>query len=251
MSNLLEQRPPSYAARNDGLGRRSSDGTQVELAVHDDGRACQKPCRARSSSDSRAATAAEPAWAEPARGGAGLGLSIVQAIVQCPCRAASRVQSRPGDTTFILRLPDRSEPHRRRHRVTTPPTQREPEPESSHEPRYPRTSALRARADPRDHHPDARPRAPLVPRGVWRGNHRDAPWVRPALLGLLVATAGLYLWGLGASGWANSFYSAAAQAGLTRGRPSSSAPPMPPTRSPSTRRRCRCGRWRCRSGCSA
>jgi 4-amino-4-deoxy-L-arabinose transferase-like glycosyltransferase len=30
---------------------------------------------------------------------------------------------------------------------------------------------------------------------------------------LLVATAALYLWGLGASGWANSFYSAAAQAG--------------------------------------
>jgi len=37
--------------------------------------------------------------------------------------------------------------------------------------------------------------------------------VRPALLGLLAATAVLYLWGLGASGWANSFYSAAAQAG--------------------------------------
>ena len=28
-----------------------------------------------------------------------------------------------------------------------------------------------------------------------------------------VATAVLYLWGLGASGWANSFYSAAVQAG--------------------------------------
>ncbi len=30
---------------------------------------------------------------------------------------------------------------------------------------------------------------------------------------LLVATAFLYLWDLGASGWANSFYSAAVQAG--------------------------------------
>src|SRR3954447_5950136 len=39
------------------------------------------------------------------------------------------------------------------------------------------------------------------------------PWERWALVGLLVATALLYLWGLGASGWANSFYSAAAQAG--------------------------------------
>ena len=33
------------------------------------------------------------------------------------------------------------------------------------------------------------------------------------MFGLLAATAVLYLWGLGASGWANSFYSAAAQAG--------------------------------------
>jgi 4-amino-4-deoxy-L-arabinose transferase-like glycosyltransferase len=40
-----------------------------------------------------------------------------------------------------------------------------------------------------------------------------ARWERPALFTVLIATAGLYLWGLGASGWANSFYSAAAQAG--------------------------------------
>ncbi len=38
-------------------------------------------------------------------------------------------------------------------------------------------------------------------------------WHRPALAGLLLATAVLYLWNLGASGWANAFYSAAAQAG--------------------------------------
>ncbi len=41
----------------------------------------------------------------------------------------------------------------------------------------------------------------------------DPRWVRPALVALLGTTAVLYLWGLGASGWANSFYSAAAQAG--------------------------------------
>ena len=40
-----------------------------------------------------------------------------------------------------------------------------------------------------------------------------ARWERPALVALLVGTGVLYLWGLGASGWANSFYSAAAQAG--------------------------------------
>jgi 4-amino-4-deoxy-L-arabinose transferase-like glycosyltransferase len=38
-------------------------------------------------------------------------------------------------------------------------------------------------------------------------------WVRPAVLALLAATAVLYLWGLGSSGWANDYYAAAAQAG--------------------------------------
>ena len=57
-----------------------------------------------------------------------------------------------------------------------------------------------------------------APRRSWagrfvRGKESDAAWVRPALLTLLVATAVLYIWGLGASGWANSFYSAAVQAG--------------------------------------
>jgi 4-amino-4-deoxy-L-arabinose transferase-like glycosyltransferase len=48
---------------------------------------------------------------------------------------------------------------------------------------------------------------------VVRGSLEDPAWARPALLALLAATAVLYIWGLGASGWANSFYSAAAQAG--------------------------------------
>ena len=45
-----------------------------------------------------------------------------------------------------------------------------------------------------------------------RGREGDPAWARPSLLGLLAATALLYLWGLSASGWANDFYSAAAQA---------------------------------------
>ncbi|MFJ6939201.1 ArnT family glycosyltransferase [Streptomyces sp. NPDC101132] len=40
-----------------------------------------------------------------------------------------------------------------------------------------------------------------------------ARWQRPALAALLLATAALYLWNLGSSGYANSFYSAAVQAG--------------------------------------
>ncbi len=38
-------------------------------------------------------------------------------------------------------------------------------------------------------------------------------WVRPALWTLLAVTAVLYLWGLGAAGWANEYYAAAVQAG--------------------------------------
>jgi 4-amino-4-deoxy-L-arabinose transferase-like glycosyltransferase len=50
--------------------------------------------------------------------------------------------------------------------------------------------------------------APTAPR-------RDPRWARPALAGLLGVTALLYVWGLGASGYGNTFYSAAVQAGAT------------------------------------
>ncbi|MFD8738008.1 ArnT family glycosyltransferase [Streptomyces sp. NPDC059618] len=50
-------------------------------------------------------------------------------------------------------------------------------------------------------------------RRVWSGRPEDPHWARPAFLGLLLATAVLYLYGLSASGYANSFYSAAVQAG--------------------------------------
>jgi 4-amino-4-deoxy-L-arabinose transferase-like glycosyltransferase len=64
-----------------------------------------------------------------------------------------------------------------------------------------------------DPHPsETTPRSGRLGRIV-RGPADDLAWARPALLGLLGATAVLYLWGLGASGWANSFYSAAVQAG--------------------------------------
>lgn len=52
-------------------------------------------------------------------------------------------------------------------------------------------------------------------RRLVRGRPADPAWVRPTLLALLVATLGLYLWGLGRNGWANDFYSAAVQAGST------------------------------------
>jgi 4-amino-4-deoxy-L-arabinose transferase-like glycosyltransferase len=50
-------------------------------------------------------------------------------------------------------------------------------------------------------------------RSLVRGRAQDAGWARPALIALLVCTAAAYLWDLSASGYANSFYSAAVQAG--------------------------------------
>ncbi|GAA1908676.1 hypothetical protein GCM10009837_35890 [Streptomyces durmitorensis] len=52
-----------------------------------------------------------------------------------------------------------------------------------------------------------------LPARLWRGRPDDPRWARPAFLGLLLATAVLYFWNLSASGYANSFYSAAVQAG--------------------------------------
>ncbi|MFD7503808.1 ArnT family glycosyltransferase [Streptomyces sp. NPDC059850] len=60
--------------------------------------------------------------------------------------------------------------------------------------------------------------APAAPGGsrlarAWRGRPEDPRWARPALWALLAVTTVLYLWSLGASGYANQFYSAAVQAG--------------------------------------
>src|ERR1700719_1994176 len=52
----------------------------------------------------------------------------------------------------------------------------------------------------------------IAPTGA-RAADRTTRLRRLSLLTLLVLTAVLYLWGLGASGWGNSFYAAAVQAG--------------------------------------
>ncbi len=57
------------------------------------------------------------------------------------------------------------------------------------------------------------PPTPGEPRRSAHLSDESPRWVKPAVFGLLAATAILYLWGLGASGWANTFYSAAVQAG--------------------------------------
>src|SRR5262249_34064610 len=79
------------------------------------------------------------------------------------------------------------------HPPTPPTTPAPPPPAAPAEPDAP---------TPHEHEPE--------PQGVTDANPR---WARPALMGLLAATAVLYVWGLGASGWANSYYAAAVQAG--------------------------------------
>ncbi|HEX7662741.1 MAG TPA: glycosyltransferase family 39 protein [Pseudonocardiaceae bacterium] len=68
-----------------------------------------------------------------------------------------------------------------------------------------------ADSDPAHHQPPPRGRLARL----LLGKPADPAWVRPALLLLLAFTAVLYLVDLGASGWANSFYSAAVQAATT------------------------------------
>ncbi len=72
----------------------------------------------------------------------------------------------------------------------------------------------------------ATPASPATPAAVTREQEHPSrtgwsrlafggqpPWVRPSAVGLLLATAVLYLWNLAATGYANSFYAAAVQAG--------------------------------------
>ncbi len=61
--------------------------------------------------------------------------------------------------------------------------------------------------------PSPAPGTPGRIRRLWRGPDDDPTWTRPALLGLLLATALFYFCNLTSSGYANSFYSAAVQAG--------------------------------------
>src|SRR5215472_11778671 len=55
------------------------------------------------------------------------------------------------------------------------------------------------------------PPAPAPPREPARKPNRN--WTTPALIVLLLGTAALYLWDLSSSGYANTFYAAAVQAG--------------------------------------
>ena len=119
-------------------------------------------------------------------------------------RLAGSTSSRPSSTTCAASPCPYAHPWGRRRRRPRPP------PEEA--PRRPEGSPMTAGtlASPPCPSPPTRPtrrcRAPEPGAG-------DGRWVRPALLLLLGRTAVLYLWDLGASGWANSFYSAAVQAG--------------------------------------
>jgi 4-amino-4-deoxy-L-arabinose transferase-like glycosyltransferase len=80
----------------------------------------------------------------------------------------------------------------------------------------PRPAASADPAVPADDFGDRRPTPPDDRsrwQRIWRSPAAQPAWARPALLGLLALTAVLYLWDLSASGYANSFYAAAVQAG--------------------------------------
>ena len=68
-------------------------------------------------------------------------------------------------------------------------------------------------APPRDTPAGRRALAPAAVFGLIRGRAEDAAWVRPAFIGVGVLAAVLYLLNLTVSGYANTYYSAAALAG--------------------------------------
>lgn len=80
----------------------------IELAVHDDGPGLPTTLRGKEFERfSRGDSSRTRLGNSNAEGGAGLGLSIVEAIVHAHAGDVS-VHSEPGDTTFILRFPTRS-----------------------------------------------------------------------------------------------------------------------------------------------
>ncbi|HEY5390055.1 MAG TPA: glycosyltransferase family 39 protein, partial [Solirubrobacteraceae bacterium] len=77
--------------------------------------------------------------------------------------------------------------------------------------RNPLPRRRRATAEPV---PASVPLGPLSPSSdQLEPTRRDPRWARPALIALLLLTALAYIWDLSASGYANSFYAAAVQAG--------------------------------------
>ena len=131
-------------------------------------------------------------------------------------------------------------PARSRGSSREPPPRRLPDDASSAD----RTSAWpTARSQP----------SPAWPASAARPPPGRPRWARPAFLGLLAADQrSLYLWSLGASGYANSFYSAAVQAGSESWKAfffgSLDAGERHHRRQAA---RPRCGRWRCRCASSA
>jgi 4-amino-4-deoxy-L-arabinose transferase-like glycosyltransferase len=72
----------------------------------------------------------------------------------------------------------------------------------------------RRRPAPAEPAPASTPPTPLSPSsGELEHARQDPSWARPALVALLLLTALAYIWDLSASGYANSFYAAAVQAG--------------------------------------
>jgi hypothetical protein len=69
---------------------------------------------------------------------------------------------------------------------------------------YPGSATYDATHEPQP--PTREPQTPARTERRWSSE-------RLGLIGLLLGTAVLYLWGLGASGYANDFYAAAVQAG--------------------------------------
>jgi two-component system, OmpR family, sensor kinase len=106
VSNLLNNaRRHTPAGTTVSVAGRATDGL-VEVIVHDDGPGLPPPLHGKEFERFSRGDASRTRLGGAAGqgGGAGLGLSIVQAIVRAHGGDVS-VQSQPGDTTFVFRFP--------------------------------------------------------------------------------------------------------------------------------------------------
>src|SRR4029079_2371720 len=82
----------------------------------------------------------------------------------------------------------------------------------SRHPRSPRMSATAPALPRRTGAPDRRAAARDRLRSVVRGRPADPVWVRPSLIAIIAMAGALCLWDLTISGYANTYYAAAARA---------------------------------------
>ena len=180
---------------------------------------------------SRAARGERARAGQPRRHAPALPALPLVGVLLRPRRLRPPTRPRPG--------PGRDRPKEPAMTTVTPGTEFVPPIPVDDEPEAPRSTTTSPTA--------SGTRAQVAPssasrvRRLWRGQESDPAWVRPSLLALLFSTGVLYLWGLRPPAGRTRSTPRPCRPAARTGRRSSSGRRTPPTSSPSTSPRPRCG----------